>query len=593
MTPSLLPPLATRPAKPLSESRPPIPETRAAVRTVTAGTVVSAGAMPVPVDIAVHEDVAVPMRDGIALYGDIYLPATAAGKLPAILIYTPYSKRGGYWNLNFNATKFGVPAGDLTGLQPFESLDPGDWCAHGYAIVVVDSRGTSHSGGDFRFMGSGVGEDLFDTIEWIAAQGWCSGAVGMAGNSQLAMAQWQAAAANPPHLAAIAPWEGLLDVYREVTMRGGMPDIAFHERDIMSFLHGTNQVEDVAEMARRHPLMSPYWQDKRPELGNVQAAAYVAASWSNPIHTRGTLAAFDELPSDRKWMRIHDTQEWIDIADPASVADLRRFFDRFLKGERNGWEQTPRVRYSILDPGGKDVVDIAAPAWPLPDVATIEFQLDANDRSLRMQAAGGAGTAVYDATSKSDAARFSFVADREMTLFGAMNLHLTIETDAGDDLDVFAAVYKENAQGKRLHHITLRAPGAQAFVRSLERDGKLPAAVSYTGPVGRLRASHRALDAAKSTALVPVHRHADEQRVAAGTPVDLQIGLWPTAMRLHAGERLVLEIGGHPVGPLAMVMPGESGLPGGDIDMPTRNAGRHTIRTGPGADSRLLVSVLE
>ena len=92
-----------------------------------------------------------------------------------------------------------------------------------------------------------------------------------------------------------------------------------------------NEVEDVAEMARRHPLMSDYWRDKRPDLRNVQAAAYVAASWSNPIHTRGTLDAFAELPSDRTWLRIHDTQEWIDLADPASVADLRRFFDRFLK----------------------------------------------------------------------------------------------------------------------------------------------------------------------------------------------------------------------------------------------------------------------
>jgi putative CocE/NonD family hydrolase len=116
--------------------------------------------------------------------------------------------------------KFGVPAEWVSGLQSFEALDPGRWCDYGYALVVVDAAGTSHSGGDEVFMGSASARNVYDVIEWAAAQGWCTGKVGMAGISQLAMIQWAVAELQPPHLAAIAPTESCIDLYREVDVRG-------------------------------------------------------------------------------------------------------------------------------------------------------------------------------------------------------------------------------------------------------------------------------------------------------------------------------------------------------------------------------------
>jgi putative CocE/NonD family hydrolase len=71
------------------------------------------------------------------------------------------------------------------------------------------------------------GQDSYDLIEWLAVQDWCTGKVAMAGNSYLAISQWFAAAEQPPHLTAIAPWEGMSDLYRDLVMRGGMPDYAF------------------------------------------------------------------------------------------------------------------------------------------------------------------------------------------------------------------------------------------------------------------------------------------------------------------------------------------------------------------------------
>ena len=83
-----------------------------------------------------------------------------------------------------------------------------------------------------------------------------------------------------------------------------------------------------------------------------------------PKRHSGTAAAWRRIASPKKWLRIHNSQEWPDYYDEANREDLRRFFDHFLKGEDNGWEQTPRVRYSLLDLGGADHVNLPAAQFP-------------------------------------------------------------------------------------------------------------------------------------------------------------------------------------------------------------------------------------
>lgn len=67
----------------------------------------------------------------------------------------------------------------------------------------------------------------YDLIEWLATQEWSNGKVGLANNSWLAASQWFAAAEQPPHLAASAPWKGFSDMYRDVVYGGGIPDPTF------------------------------------------------------------------------------------------------------------------------------------------------------------------------------------------------------------------------------------------------------------------------------------------------------------------------------------------------------------------------------
>jgi putative CocE/NonD family hydrolase len=122
------------------------------------------------------------MRDGVTLRADVYRPDDSA-RHPAIVVRTPYNKL-------------------MSGNNDFFS--PVAAAFAGYAFVIQDLRGRFASEGSW-LLGGSEGPDGYDTIEWVAAEKWCDGNVGMSGGSYLGRNQWQAAIENPPHLKAIAP----------------------------------------------------------------------------------------------------------------------------------------------------------------------------------------------------------------------------------------------------------------------------------------------------------------------------------------------------------------------------------------------------
>ena len=140
--------------------------------------------------------------------------------------------------------------------------------------MQVDARGAFDSEGDIHYLNSAEGRDGHDAVEAIAALPWCSGKVGLAGNSWLAMSQWRTASEQPPHLAAIAPWEGLTDLYREVLARGGVPRTAF-PTFIRDKMYGRGRVEDPIAMLEDHPLFDGYWADKLPDLPRIRVPACI------------------------------------------------------------------------------------------------------------------------------------------------------------------------------------------------------------------------------------------------------------------------------------------------------------------------------
>jgi putative CocE/NonD family hydrolase len=156
----------------------------------------SAAAQGTPAPGVARFGVEMPMRDGVRLVANIWVPDTA-GRFPTILIRTPYVKTA-----------------------QFQRYGLARYVREGYAVVLQDTRGRGDSEGEFDFYFP-EGKDGFDSIEWIARQPWSNGRVGMDGGSYLGTVQWLAARERPPALRCIAPTAPSGRIFDEVPYFGG------------------------------------------------------------------------------------------------------------------------------------------------------------------------------------------------------------------------------------------------------------------------------------------------------------------------------------------------------------------------------------
>jgi uncharacterized protein len=336
-------------------------------------------------------------------------------------------------------------------------------------------------------------------------RGWSNGRVGLSGNSWLGIAQWFIAADQPPHLAAIAPWEGLSD--------------------------------DAA--------VSP---------------ASLVASWTNGAHTPGTFGAFQRIASPNKWLRVHNNHEWPDLYE--NTEDLRSFFDHYLQGIENGWETTPRIRLSILDPGGIDQIDRPEHEFPLARTHYQTLYLDARTGTLSPNAVDTEAAVQYRAGSQ-EQALFSMHFDQDTVLTGFMKLRLWVETRGANDMDLFVLIQKLDQQGNVLAPIVLEEV--------------------FDGSIGRLRVSHRQLDPALSTQAEPYLTHTEEQLLNPGQIVPVEIAITPISLLWHAGQQLRVTIAGYNTAAHSFPR---------IIEHDLRNAGQHIIHAGGRYDSHLLIPAI-
>ncbi|HEX5828232.1 MAG TPA: CocE/NonD family hydrolase, partial [Candidatus Limnocylindrales bacterium] len=157
--------------------------------------------------VEVRWDVRIPVRDGLELSANLWLPVagpdTPGGTFPVILEMIPYGKDS--WRRNADTAR-------------------GEWlAARGFALCRLDVRGTGSSPG---IAGDEYTEnetrDGYDAVEWLAGQPWCNGSVGMWGISYGGFTAIQVAKLRPPHLRAILPMYATDDRYRDdVHIRGG------------------------------------------------------------------------------------------------------------------------------------------------------------------------------------------------------------------------------------------------------------------------------------------------------------------------------------------------------------------------------------
>src|SRR5665647_1860527 len=309
--------------------------------------------------------------DGLVLRADIFRPI-ADGRYPVILTYGVYAKglsyQEGYpqqWNKMVEDHPE-ILEGSTNKYQNWEVTDPERWVPDGYVVLRIDSRGAGWSPGVMNCNSPREIQDLYECIEWAGTQPWSNGKVGMLGISYYASNQWRVAVKHPPHLAAIIPWEGQNDRYRDSGYHGGILS-QFQElwakHQVVNIQYGKgehakknpNTGESVAgpvtlseeELARnrinpyetlkQHPLYDEWHRGNIPDLSKVEVPFLSCANWGGQgIHPRGNFNAFIEGASKQKWLEVHGDSHWALFSSGYGLALQKRFFDHFLKGIANG-----------------------------------------------------------------------------------------------------------------------------------------------------------------------------------------------------------------------------------------------------------------
>ncbi|WP_419949001.1 CocE/NonD family hydrolase [Candidatus Palauibacter sp.] len=390
-------------------------------------------------DARVEQAVRVPMRDGVRMSTDLYLPVGAPELLPSILIRTPYDKggfRSGY-------------AADVVRM----------FVGQGYAVAVQDKRGRFESEGVYSLA---VREDVdgYDAVEWLAAQPWSNGRVGTYGCSDLGDAQVWMAPARPPALAAMIPQAsgsavGPADnIYRYFgTFAGGAFNLAAaagwmvgngtkvflrppsHVSDeefrriashfspgpvnapevdldeiiptlpLIDMMTKANRPHTDWESILTHDLADPWWDQFPYYKGDerIDVPSLFINSWHD-FGVNETLWQFNHFREhavsstarENQFVVIspvpHCDSERIrapTVIGERDLGDARydfwtlylRWYDRWLKGEDNGVTDMPRVQYYLM---GRNEWR-GADAWPMPGTEFTRYYLSS----------GGAANSLY------------------------------------------------------------------------------------------------------------------------------------------------------------------------------------------------------
>lgn len=517
---------------------------------------------PLPADVIVDRSVMVPMRDGVRLSATICRP-DRPGRFPVIMCVTVYGKDFGpadYATLP-KIKKAGMAVGTMhiSDVTTWEGPDPGFWVPHGYVVVVANARGYYESEGEPGLYSNHDAEDYADLIEWAGVQGWSNGAVGLNGVSYLAISQWMVASQErSTHLRAIIPWEGATDLLRDCMAPGGIPETRF----LGGYYAGSLARGAGEEIVASGPAMMDRVAQHPFPLENIKVPALICASWSDHgLHSRGSVEGFTRISSSEKWMYTHGGNKWEVYYSPDALDWQKSFFDRFLKGEDNGFERRPPIRLELRQ--DSDTFEVRSEtSWPPASAAWTPLYLDPTRARLSLELVQAEEPIIYDATAK-QTVDFDLRFERRTEIAGPMVLKLWVAALDADDLDLFVAVRKLDCEGHEIHFC-----GKDGYRKGV------PA-------LGWLRVSQRHQDPERSKPWRPWLTHDRSEKLAAGEIVPVEIEILPTGVLFEAGDTLRLSISGQDIV--------EHGRFGHDDLV---NSGRHAIHAGGACASHLLLPIL-
>jgi predicted acyl esterase len=497
-----------------------------------------------------QEDVSIAVRDGTSIGARVYRPE-GAGPYPALLAAAPYR-----FDNNI------LPASPQF---LWRETGPIDFYAdNGYAYIHMDVRGSGRSAGSFGFLDRKDHEDLYDVIEWIGRQPWCNGRVGGIGQSYFCMLQWFMGAMSPPSLACLGAHDGLSDIYRAGTHHGGIPCDFFpgywwyQNRFINRYPasgSSRDQDTDLTAMIAAHPMYDDFWRERSAweVLDRIKVPLYSSGVWAKmQLHSRGNIDGYLRARGPKKLRMSGVPNAWAAAAEFASVDFHKRvllpFYDHYLKGASTDYLARPNVEYAVRGSNAMRSSD----TWPPANVRYVACYLtqlasqsvtSLNDGGLS-RAPGATGATSYSypipgwvagvvgfgpsgPAGGFDPVRrvLTFTGEplaQDLEIAGPIKLTLFLSSTAAET-DVFAKLSDQYPQANED-----RAKGLNPLAEVVTR--------------GWLRASHREIDAAQSTDMVPRYTHRNPEPLTRGVIYKLEISLEPMAYLFRKGHRIRLEL---------------------------------------------------
>ena len=510
-----------------------------------------------------------PMRDGVRLAVSITRPARGGkpvdGRFPVIWQHTLGIAGAG--------AEGGPVGGGNHGYAAATSL-----ANYGYVVAQVARRGQGPSFGTRRGYNDVTETDDADqVIDWLAAQPWSTGAVGIYGCSNTGDAAMHAVTAGNPHLKAA--WAGCFSWEKyDGFLRGGIlanwgtgPERTVDQDLTNTPVQGDEAKTLLRQAAEEHqgstplldlwrglpyrdsysPLvMSRFWTEGSvapflPRINRSGTAIYVQGGWRDDLRLQG-LVAYANLIGPRHiiigdW--IHCYNDGYDL-----LSEMRRFFDHYLKGENTGVESQDPIHYFTVNaPAGQEWR--SARQWPPAGSAA---------RLLFLDPQGPAGGALASTAPAGPAASTFTVRYDVDCPAGREGQRLPLPpgllTGALPCFPETAGPHFLTAPLKADTEVT-GSPVADLWIRSSAADQNLfvyledvaPDGAIHVVTDGRLKASLRKVNAAPFQNFgLPWHRayKEDAEPLIPGAPARLTLDLLPTSYLFKAGHRMRVTVAG-------------------------------------------------
>jgi putative CocE/NonD family hydrolase len=489
------------------------------------------------------------MDDGVELGATITFPSLdgsspAPGRFPVVLNTTPYGRNG---------------------LCSCDSAS--DYATRGFALAVVDVRGTGGSQGNLNhnYFSPREARDGYDLVEYLGTQPWSNGKVGMSGGSYLGITQYLTAEQDPPHLAAIAPIEAFADIYNDAAFPGGIESLFFDSQYLAvqgapgltgpntepSMIPGTLTAKYEQATGRsiafdylENPYEDSFYYERSPitRVAKIRVPVFVIDGWRDAF-VGGNIRMYERLERRKGVETLLNIgpcthkgcgTPFDPTSNPAGVDNIEAqemlFFQRYLMGMEV--PSLPRVR--LYEQQAEQYADTGA--WPPPSTKFKREYLGPEAISAKLPAQSSTSYITDPAAGLS----MTFDEQGTVAITPYIPIDQRVEQEQGLTWRTPVLSQALTLDGPIALHLVASSSASNtdwfAKISDVAPDGTESIVAE-----GQLRASLRAL-ARGSTHTQPLETLATPEPLAPGTFYDYEIAIAPTAYRFAPGHRLQLRL---------------------------------------------------